>query len=90
MEGAYHRDRSGDLLRTGGLEAEEPAHRDHMDWMRVIGGQHESRYRYSEDVVCNNVLFPDFSEAQEQDRDQLGSAVVAARALYPDESLADL
>ena len=62
----------------------------HMAWMRVICGRLKSDYRYSKDVVYNNYPWPDVTEEQRERIAQTAQGVLAARALYPDSSLADL
>lgn len=64
--------------------------RMHMDWLRAVGGRLESRYRYSKDVVYNNFVFPEIDDATRAKLALLGQAVLDARALYPDSTLADL
>ena len=62
----------------------------HMAWMRAVAGRLEMRYRYSKDIVYNN--FPWCSPTAEQKAkiEQTAQAILDARALYPDCSLADL
>ena len=62
----------------------------HMAWMRAVCGRLEMRYRYSKDVVYNNFLWPTPTEAQKAKIEQTAQAILDARALYPDSSLADL
>nr|MBQ5605126.1 class I SAM-dependent DNA methyltransferase [Bacteroidales bacterium] len=62
----------------------------HMAWMRAVCGRLEMRYRYSKDVVYNNFPWPEVSEAQKAKIEQTAQAILDARALYPDSSLADL
>ncbi|THG30686.1 DNA methyltransferase [Naasia lichenicola] len=62
----------------------------HMDWMRLVGGRLESRYRYSKDVVYNNFIFPKLTDQHIVKLQALGQAVLDARAAYPNESLANL
>ena len=62
----------------------------HMAWMRVVAGRLEMRYRYSKDVVYNNFPWPNPSDAQKGKIEQTAQAILDARALYPDSSLADL
>ncbi len=62
----------------------------HMTWMRAVCGRLEMRYRYSKDVVYNNFPWPEVSEAQREHIARTAQAVLEARALYPDSSLADL
>ena len=62
----------------------------HMAWMRVVCGRLKSDYRYSKDVVYNNFPWPEVDEQQCQRIAQTAQAILDARALYPDSSLADL
>ena len=62
----------------------------HMAWMRVIGGRIKSDYRYSKDIVYNNFPWPNVTEEQKAKIVQAAQAILEARALYPDCSLADL
>ena len=48
------------------------------------------RYRYSKDVVYNNFPWPSPTDAQKAKIEQTAQAILDARALYPDASLADL
>ena len=62
----------------------------HMAWMRAVCGRLKSDYRYSKDVVYNNFPWPTPTEAQRTKIEQTAQAILDARALYPDSSLADL
>lgn len=62
----------------------------HMAWMRAIGGRIKSDYRYSKDIVYNNFPWPTPNEQQKAKIEQTAQAILDARALYPDSSLADL
>ena len=62
----------------------------HMAWMRVVCGRLEMRYRYSANIVYNNFPWPTPTEAQKAKIEQTAKAILDARALYPDSSLADL
>ena len=62
----------------------------HMSWMRAICGRIKSDYRYSKDIVYNNFPWPTPTEAQRTKIEQTAQAILDARALYPDASLADL
>ncbi len=62
----------------------------HMAWTRVVCGRLEMRYRYSNDIVYNNFPWPTPSDAQKEKIEQAAQAILDARALYPDSSLADL
>ncbi len=62
----------------------------HMAWTRAVCGRIKSDYRYSNTIVYNN--FPWCSPTAEQKAkiEQTAQAILDARALYPDCSLADL
>ena len=62
----------------------------HMAWMRAVCGRLKSDYRYSKDVVYNNFPWPTLTDAQKAKIEQTAQAILDARALYPDCSLADL
>ena len=62
----------------------------HMAWMRVVCGRLKSDYRYSKDIVYNNFPWPEPTDQQRQKIEQTAQAILDARALYPDSSLADL
>ena len=62
----------------------------HMAWMRAVCGRLETRYRYSKDIVYNNFPWPNPTAEQKAKIDQTAQAILDARALYPESSLADL
>ena len=62
----------------------------HNAWMRVTCGRMKSDYRYGSDLVYNNFPWPTPTEAQKQKIEQTAQAILDARKLYPDASLADL
>ena len=62
----------------------------HMAWVRAVCGRIKSDYRYSKDVVYNNFPWPTPTDAQKAKIEQTAQAILDARALYPDASLADL
>ena len=62
----------------------------HMAWMRAVCGRLKSDYRYSKDVVYNNFPWPTPTEEQKAKIERTAQAILDARALYPDSSLADL
>ncbi len=61
----------------------------HMAWMRVVCGRLEMRYRYTP-AVYNNFPWPTPTDEQRAKIEQTAQAILDARALYPDCSLADL
>jgi len=63
----------------------------HMIWVKYVCGRLESRYRYSTSVVYNNFPWPQSpTEKQKEAVEKAAQAVLDARALFPDSSLADL
>ena len=63
----------------------------HMAWMRTVAGRLEMRYRYSGRVVYNN--FPwieNITEEQKAKIEKTAQAILDARALYPNNTLAEL
>ena len=78
----------------------------HMAWMRAVAGRLKSDYRYSKDIVYNNFPWPNVGDCVPQSQqqpsqlrdavgdiakiEQTAQAILDARALYPDSSLADL
>ena len=62
----------------------------HMSWMRTVCGRLKSDYSYSVNIVYNNFPWPDPTDAQKAAIEQTAQAILDARALYPDASLADL
>ena len=62
----------------------------HMAWMRAVCGRLKSDYRYSKDVVYNNFPWPNPTDEQKTKIEQTAQAILDARSLYPDSSLADL
>ena len=58
--------------------------------MRAVCGRLEMRYRYSNTLVYNNFPWPTPTDAQKAKIEQTAQAILDARALYPDSSLADL
>ena len=62
----------------------------HMAWMRAVCGRLKSDYRYSANLVYNNFPWPSPTEPQKAAIEKTAQAILDARALYPDASLADL
>ena len=62
----------------------------HMAWMRTVAARLKSDYTYSKDIVYNNFPWPTPTDAQKAKIEQTAQAILDARALYPDSSLADL
>ena len=62
----------------------------HNAWMRVVCGRLKSDYSYSVNIVYNNFPWPDATEEQKAKIESTAQAILDARALYPESSLADL
>lgn len=62
----------------------------HMAWTRVVCRRLKSDYQYSSAVVYNNFPWPSPTNEQKAKIEQTAQAILDARALYPDASLADL
>ena len=62
----------------------------HMAWMRTVCGRLKSDYRYSNAIVYNNFPWPTPTDEQKAKIEETAQAILDARALYPDSSLADL
>lgn len=60
-----------------------------MAWTRTVCGRLKSDYRYSPSVY-NNFPWPNPTDAQKAKIGQTAQAILDARALYPNASLADL
>ena len=62
----------------------------HMAWMRAVCGRLKSDYDYSIKIVYNNFPWPTPTDTQKTKIEQTAQAILDARALYPEASLADL
>ncbi len=61
-----------------------------MAWMRTVCGRLKSDYRITVTNVYNNFPWPTPTDAQRAKIEKTAQAILDARALYPDASLADL
>ncbi|MDV6342429.1 DNA methyltransferase [Nitrosomonas sp. Is35] len=62
----------------------------HNAWMRTVCGRLKSDYRYSVGIVYNNFPWPEPSDTQRRTIETAARAVLNARALFPNATLADL
>lgn len=62
----------------------------HMAWTRTVCGRLKSDYRYSKDIVYNNFPWCNPTPEQRERIEYTAQAILNARALYPDCSLADI
>ena len=62
----------------------------HMAWTKVVAGRIKSDFRYSNTLVYNTFPWPTPTDKQKAKIEKTAQAILDARALYPDSSLADL
>ncbi|MCD7780025.1 MAG: hypothetical protein LUH05_05065 [Candidatus Gastranaerophilales bacterium] len=62
----------------------------HMAWMRAVCGRLGIGYRYSKDIVYNNFPWCEPTDEQKAKIEKTAQAILDARALFPECSLADL
>ena len=62
----------------------------HMAWMRAVCGRLGIGYSYSIIIVYNNFPWCNPTDEQKAKIEKTAQAILDARALYPDSSLADL
>lgn len=62
----------------------------HNDWMRLVAGRLESRYRYSGTIVYNTFPFPDTTDEQKNHIENLAEEILLARASNAGMTLAEL
>lgn len=62
----------------------------HMAWTRAVCGRLKSDYSYSNTIVYNNFPWPTPTDAQKAKIEKTAQAILDARNIYPDCSLADL
>lgn len=74
-----------DLYEFGVLESNV-----HMAWMRAVSGRLKSDYDYSIKIVYNNFPWPTPTDEQRANIEQTAQAILDARNLYSNDSLADL
>ena len=62
----------------------------HNAWIHAVCGRIKSDFRYSVNIVYNNFPWPTPTAEQKKRIEETAQAILDARALYPDCSLADL
>lgn len=62
----------------------------HNDWMRLVAGRLESRYRYSGTIVYNTFPFPTVTDDQKKHIEQLAEEILLTREDFAGETLAKL
>jgi type I restriction-modification system DNA methylase subunit len=64
--------------------------RMHMQWTRTVGGQHETRLRYSNTIVYNNFPVPPLSEVTKDKLTAAALRVLDVREYHCERTLAEL
>lgn len=62
----------------------------HMLWVRTVGGQLETRLRYSATLCYNTFPFPRISERQRKELSELAQNVLFQREMHSEKTLAEL
>ena len=62
----------------------------HNDWMRLVAGRLESRYRYSGTIVYNTFPFPTVTDDQKKHIEHLAEEILLTREDFAGETLAKL
>ena len=62
----------------------------HNAWMRTLCGRLKSDYRYAKDIIYNNFPWPNPTKEQQAKIEKTAQAILNAREIYKDCSLADL
>ena len=62
----------------------------HNAFMRTVSGRLKSDYRYSNTLVYNNFPIPDLDEKLKEKIEKTAQAILEARKLYSESTLADL
>ena len=64
--------------------------RMHMDWMRLTAGKLKSDYRYSRNMVFNTFIWPEMSDEQKKNINELAKKIRIIRARNAPKTLAEL
>lgn len=64
--------------------------RMHMTWTRAVGGQHETRLRYSNTIVYNNFPVPPLSETMKEKLTLAALRILDVREYHCEQTLAEL
>ena len=62
----------------------------HNDWMRTVSSRLENRYRYLNTIVYNTFPFPDATDEQKKNIENLAEEILLARASNAGMTLAEL
>ncbi|VEI13887.1 Uncharacterised protein [Trueperella bialowiezensis] len=64
--------------------------RMHMAWTRAVGGQLETRLRYSNTIVYNNFPVPELTDEDKEKLDEAAFRVLDVREYHSEKTLAEL
>ncbi|MGN8766026.1 DNA methyltransferase [Blautia massiliensis (ex Liu et al. 2021)] len=79
------------VMRDGGLyELGVLSSNVHNSWLRTVAGRLREDFTYSVSVVYNTFPWPDIKTEQKERIEMTAQAILNARALYPESSLAAL
>jgi len=62
----------------------------HMTWIRAVGGQLETRLRYSAKICYNTFPFPDISKVKKANIEENVFAVLEEREKHPEKTMSEL
>ena len=62
----------------------------HMAWVKAVGGRLETSYRYSATLCYNTFPFPKITEAKRSEIEQAAEAVLIAREMHTEKTLAQM
>ena len=62
----------------------------HIIWLKTVGGKLKTDYRYSPTLVYNTFPFPKITEAKRAEIEQAAEAVLIAREMHTEKTLAQM
>ncbi len=62
----------------------------HMAWVKAVGGRLKTDYRYSATLCYNTFPFPKITEAKKAEIEQAAEAVLIAREMHTEKTLAQM
>ena len=62
----------------------------HMAWVKAVGGRLKTDYRYSATLCYNTFPFPKITEAKRTEIEQAAEAVLIAREMHTEKTLAEM
>ena len=62
----------------------------HMAWVKAVGGRLKTDYRYSATLCYNTFPFPKITEAKRAEIEQAAEAVLIAREMHTEKTLAQM